>query len=314
MTKSEPLVYIVILSWNAEHDLRRCLDSISQLTYYHTRVVVVDNASDDGSAAMVRMQFPHHKLIVNQVNLGFSAGCNVGLRHALNQNADYVLVLNQDTILAPDFMEACLLQMADNAKIALIGPKTYFLEEEASNVNGFPPRGRRLLYTGAFQRWLPLEQYIPNIGKFDLGESDQPQVTDYAWGHALFARGTVLREIGLFDEAFFMYNEDLDLCRRALLAGYTVQYVPQAIVWHDATDGDRRENFEVWRWQYKLSSMRIFYRKHYGFLKGELLSLVNLVYLSLRFFKNGYHSASLKLYPVWLMTFVPSIAASPRVK
>lgn len=290
-----PLIYIIILSWNHKDDLLRCLHSLKELTYPNYKVVIVDNASQDDSVRMVKKLFPEHQIIVNEKNLGFSKGCNIGLRYAIAQQADYVLTLNQDTVVSPTMLEGFLNLAQTNPTIALLNPKTYFMKPLED--------GRyRLYYAGAWEGFLPLEQRLPGMNEPDRGLYDIPSLVGYAWGHALLARRDVLEQVGLFDETFFMYYEDLDLCRRMKQAGYQVWYAPQAEVWHNVPDGDRRTNFEVWRWVYKITSMRIFYKKHYGYLRGEFLSLANIIYMSLRFFRNGYRLASLRLYTIWLTT------------
>lgn len=260
-----PLVHAIILSYNDREALVRCIESLLASTYPRLQVVVVDNASQDDAVAEVQRRFPQCRLLVNPQNLGFGAGCNVGMAAALADQADFVLLINQDTFVAPDMVAVLVESMRKRPEIAVAGPKTYSSERMA---DGAP----RLLYAGSWRRWLPLAQHLPGVEEADNGHYDQPLPTDYVWGHGMMLRSAVLRKVGLFDPAFFMYYEDLDLCHRIRAAGWEIWYQPRAVIWHDLHDGARASSSQTWRWDCKVASLHVFYRKYFGRLRGAVLT------------------------------------------
>lgn len=246
----------VILSYNDGASVVRCVESLRASTV-PVEILVVDNASSDGAPALIRTRCPECALIVNERNLGFGAGCNVGIDAALARGAEFVLLLNQDTTVAPGTVGALVTSMDAHPRAGVIGPKTW---------SGTPcPDGRpRILYAGAWRTTLPLGQRLPGIEQPDDGRYDGAAEVDFVWGHGMMLRAAALRQVGAFDPAFFMYYEDLDLCRRLKAAGYEAWYEPAGVMWHDIADGARATQSEAWRWEQKVRSVGVFHRKYHG--------------------------------------------------
>jgi hypothetical protein len=259
----------VILSFNDGLSVVRCVESLRASTA-PVEIVVVDNASSDGAPELIRRDCPGSTLLVNERNLGFGAGCNVGIEAALARGAEFVLLLNQDTTVAPDAVERLVAAMDAHPRAAVIGPKTW---------SGTPlPDGRqRILYAGAWRERLPLSQRLPGIEQPDDGRYDRAAAVDFVWGHGMMLRAAALRSVGAFDPAFFMYYEDLDLCRRLTSAGYEARYEPAATMWHDIVDGARATRSEAWRWEQKVRSVRVFHRKYYGAVAAAGLTALTVL-------------------------------------
>jgi len=268
---SSPLVYIIILNWNGKEDTIECLHSVQEVDYPCYQALVVDNASSDGSAEAIRAAFPRVGLIVNESNLGFAAGNNVGIEHALEEGADYVFLLNNDTtvdrMVLTELVKAC---EADRA-IGLASPKVYYYD-----------RPKTIFYAGARRHWLPLFPNPIGIGEEDRGQHDEVKEVDYVWGQAMFIKRRVIEDIGLLDPGFFMYYEDCDYCLRAAEAGYKIIYVPMAIVWHKIAKGT--EGDYLTRWQYRVMSMLHFHRKYsrFGLPQAVLLTTATLTRIMAR--------------------------------
>jgi hypothetical protein len=218
---TEP-VYAVILNWNRREDTLACLASLWAMEPPVSRAVLVDNASTDGTPGAVAGQFPQVDVIVNDQNLGFAGGMNVGIEAALRAGAAWVLILNNDTRLAPDMLGALLAVARHDPAIGIVAPKIYYAQ---------PPD--RIWYAGAMRRrWYPGFAF-PGYGKRDHPRYDRRRDVDYATGCGMLIRASVLRRVGLFDQAtFFMYHEDLDLSERVRRAGYRIVYAPGARMWH----------------------------------------------------------------------------------
>ena len=268
---SLPLVYVIILNWNGKEDTIECLRSLQEVDYPCYQVLVVDNASDDGSPEAIRVTFPAVELIVNESNLGFAAGNNAGIGHALEEGADYIFLLNNDTTVdrtvLVELVEAC---EADPA-VGLASPKVYYYD-----------RPNTIFYAGARRHWFPLLPNPIGIGEEDRGQHDAVREADYVWGQAMFVKRRVVEDIGLLDSGFFMYYEDCDYCLRAVEAGYKIIYVPMAVVWHKIAKGT--EGGYLARWQYKVMSMLHFHRKYsrFGLPQAMLLTIATLTRITVR--------------------------------
>lgn len=219
-----PLVAIILLNWNQPHFTLACLRSLQFITYPNFKVIVLDNGSEDDSLAQINELIPalpyNVELIPNGRNLGFAEGNNVGIRQALEQGADYVLLLNTDTEVAPDFLEPLVDLAESNTAIGITGSKIYYYDDP-----------RRIWSAGGI--------FTPAGWTKQLGvnEPDGPQFNrvrrvDYVTGCAMLVRREVIEKVGMLDARFFAYYEETDWCARAARVGYSIWYEPRSVVWH----------------------------------------------------------------------------------
>ncbi|MDB5080457.1 MAG: hypothetical protein JWP00_2381 [Chloroflexi bacterium] len=220
----DPLVSIILLNWNQPHFTLACLESLGGLTYPNFNVIIVDNASTDDSLEQIAAILPTLKylttVIANNHNQGFAEGNNVGIRHALEQAADYVLLLNNDTEVAPGFLEP-LVQVAESApEIGITGPKIFYFDDPA-----------RIWSAGG----LISEQ--GRTHQLGVNAPDEPifnrlRQVDYVTGCAMLVKRETIEKAGMLDARFFIYYEETDWCARVSRAGFSIWYVPQSVVWH----------------------------------------------------------------------------------
>ncbi len=286
-------VVAVVLTYNSAADIQACLESLQASSFQGMGIVVVDNDSTDGTPDLVAKEYPAVPLIRSSANRGFGAGCNLGIRAAMARGAEAIFLVNPDSYVEPDTVARLAEFMASHPSAAACGPKTLSTTPMSDGEN-------RLLYAGSFRRWLPMRQRIPGIGQADRGGPTEPLTVDFIWGHGMYIRSSALRDVGCFDEAFFMYYEDLDLSRRFVSLGLELWCVPAAIMWHDAPDGARAGNSDAWRWQYKAAAQRVFHRKHYGAVLGVILGWLMAVVESAQLLRSGrvrafFHHASAQL-------------------
>lgn len=260
---------IVIVNWNTRDLLRECLRSVQasqgDFTY---RVVVVDNASSDGSADMVRAGFPDVALIASAENEGYPRANNRGLRAlgfaqgcADEDAPPYALALNPDTVLPPGALGDMLAYMDADATIGVAGPKLVLPD------GSLDLACRRSFPTPeiSFYRMVGLSRLFPRsrrFGRYNLTYLDPDVETevDSVVGAFMLVRRAAIQQVGLFDETFFMYGEDLDWAFRIKQAGWKVMYNPRVTVTHvkrAASRQSRRAQREFYR------AMLLFYRKHY---------------------------------------------------
>lgn len=270
-----PLVYVTIPTFNNYEDTRRALTSLQALTYPNFRIVVVDNGSTDETVARLPAEFPEVRLHCNSHNLGFAAGINVGLRVALDAGAEFVLVLNNDVVVEPRLLEPLIAAVNDD--VGVVAPLIYALEEP----------GR--VWSSGFRRHpLLLEMRGGLRGKLDAGQWQGPAEVDYLLGCALLLPARTLSEVGLFDEQYFFYYEDLDLSMRIQAQGYRLLMVPEAHVWHKgAATAGAGSPFHVY---HMARGSAIFFHKYARGVLGALVLLYRLgssLKKSLSFIVNG---------------------------
>jgi GT2 family glycosyltransferase len=217
--------------------------------YARFRILVVDNGSTDGSVQRIHERFAHVEQIENGRNLGFAAGANAGIRYALRRGADYVFLINNDTLVAPAALDL-LVDAALTWEAALVAPKILYAAD--------PPR---IWSVGARRQRMTQEITGCRRGERDVGLDGPPFEVDFVTACAILMQRRCLEETGLFDERFFMYYEDSDYCLRARAAGYRLMVVPQAVVWHRVAASAGGSDSPDERYHMALSSVR-FFRKH----------------------------------------------------
>lgn len=261
---------IVIVNWNTRDLLRRCLETVfasaGRFTY---RVVVVDNASTDGSADMVASAFPAVELIVSPVNGGFSYGNNLGLRALGYRGAGdvaadaprYALLLNPDTEVPPDALSGMVQFMDTRPEVGAAGPKLVLTDGSLDLAcrRSFPTPEISFYRFSGLSRLFPRH---PRFGRYNMTfvDPDQEIEVDSVVGAYMQVRRAAIEQVGLLDESFFMYGEDLDWAYRIKQAGWKVFYHPQVTVRHVKRAASRRSKKAQFEFQ---RAMLIFYRKHY---------------------------------------------------
>jgi GT2 family glycosyltransferase len=248
----DELTYIILLNWNGLRDTVECIESCARLTYPRFRIVVIDNGSTDGSASVVHRRFPDVEVIETGCNLGFAGGNNVGIRHALENGAGFIWLLNNDTVVEPDALSALVAVMEGDRTAGMAGSKIRYFDDRD-----------RLWYAGAF-----LDGRVPyrcghrGLNEEDLGQYDDAGETGYVTGCSLLVRRELIEQIGLLDEGLFLYFEDTDWGSRARLSGWKLLYAPRSLVFHKASA--TMGGMEAPRMRYYLArNLLYFVRKNY---------------------------------------------------
>ena len=217
----KPRCTVIVLNFNGEHLLPACLDSLAAQSGTNIDTVVIDNASTDGSADLVAQKYPWVRFIRLEKNSGFSIANNLAIRDALERGSDYVLLLNNDTFAAPDFVSEMLAIIEADSSIAVVSPKIFFAH-----------RPDRLWYAGGdFSLWTSATSHR-GWKEIDLGQFDNMQGVTQATGCAMLVRCSTLRHVGLLDEQFWIYAEDLDWSVRFVKKGYRIAFAPKSHLWH----------------------------------------------------------------------------------
>ena len=216
-----PSVYIIVLTWNQSALTLACLQSLQATTYANAHVIVVDNGSHDGTADSIRLHFPAVSLIANPENLGFVQGNNQGIAQALAGGADYVMLLNNDTVVDPGMLSDILAVAESDATIGIVGPTICYFD---------PPDV--IWGAGARVDWRTGDTYRLHANEKDDAAQGVPYEVEFVGGCALCIKRQVIERIGLLDERFFIYYEETDWCIRTKSAGYRCVVAPRGKIWH----------------------------------------------------------------------------------
>ncbi|MFX1520820.1 MAG: glycosyltransferase family 2 protein, partial [Promethearchaeota archaeon] len=231
MPPFNPTVYVVILNWNGYDDTTSCLDSFRKVTYPCYRIVVVDNGSERDEGRLIKKKYGDFVQVIRcKKNLGFAGGSNLGIRWALKNDSDYILLLNNDTVVDAPFLTELVNAAEKDNKIGIVGPKVYnFYAPKEIHTAG----GKINFWTGN----------APCIGRGqkDNGKFDHQREVEYVSGCALMIKSHVLRKTGLLNEKYFAYYEETELCTIARRLGYKVVYVPSAKIWHKISSSSESE-------------------------------------------------------------------------
>lgn len=275
---------VVIVNWNVRDLLRHCLRSLAtaiDAAKLDATVVVVDNASTDGSAAMVQAEFPWVHLIAAPRNVGFTAGNNLGLRALGFGDTNrldlprYALLLNPDTEIVGDALPTMIAYLDAHPRVGLLGPRLRYPDGRAQpSRRRFPTLATAFLESTLLQQWFP---HAPALRRFYVADrsDDETQAVDWLVGACLLARREALVQVGLLDEGYFMYSEEVDWARRFAQAGWEVAYLPTAEVLH--YEGRSSEQVAPLRHILFQTSKVRYFRKWHGPLVAETLRLFLLL-------------------------------------
>jgi GT2 family glycosyltransferase len=289
---------VIIVSFNTKDVLRECLESVERESDgLRIETLVVDNHSSDGSAEMVENEFPRVRVLRSNVNLGFGAANNLAIQAA---GGRYLILLNSDAFLCHGSLRSAVNDMNLHSEVALAGARL------VGRDFSWQPSAR--MFPSVFSDALALSGLAAKFsqsrffGHFDRTWADQskPAPVDWVPGAFSIVRAAVLEKVGLFDPRFFMYSEEVDLCRRIKKAGYQIWYWPDIVVVHIGGESSRQmrdlelsssgsSQLVLWR----MRSTLLYYRKHHG-AKVWLAKWLELAFYRLSYLRNRFDSDPLR--------------------
>ncbi|MCL5411601.1 MAG: glycosyltransferase family 2 protein [Patescibacteria group bacterium] len=300
-----PKVGIVLLNWNSFKDSQKCLQSLKKINYSNYQIYLVDNGSSNKEGEALKKEFPEIILIKNEKNEGFAKGNNIGIRKALGDGANYVLLLNTDTTVDPKFLSEMVKVGKTHLEAGVIGSKVFFME-----------RPEKLIHFGLY---LDVNNSKIVSDGFDGKDEDFKEVKeyDYVGGCCLLIKKETIDKVGLLDERFFAYFEESDWCFRVKEIGQKVLGAPKAKIWHKMPYPpiDKRGAFQNYlvtrnrllftRKRLKSGFLRYFFKSMPDYLFIPMLKSIEhltldstLAYLLgyLDFVTNNYSQNNLKLF------------------
>ena len=231
-------VNLFVLNWNGRDLTLDCLSSLEKITYPNVKVYVIDNGSSDNSVTAIRNQFPDYEIIGLPENYGFARGNNAGFE-LVKQKADYTIFLNNDTIVDPNFVEPLINAMESNSTVKQSTPKIFY----ADNLDYIWFGGGKVSLWAGWIRHLGIRQ--KDSMQFSFNRN-----VDYATGCCVCMRTVDFESIGMFDESFLMYGEDVDLSLRFRKQGGQILFVPESKIWHKVSSSIGTQ-FSIRKWKRK---------------------------------------------------------------
>ena len=258
---------IIIVSWNVCKDVIECIDSIyNNPPVSPYEIILVDNASSDETAFQVRSNFPKVVVICNKQNFGFAAANNKGIQEA---KGDYILLLNPDTLILPESLNKLVAFMQESTDVGLCGPKIFnpdmTIQQSVRNFPNFPG----MFYRFTFLKYLGLFRQKAQNWKLDGFDYSKQQEVEQLMGAAIIAKTSIIKEYGGFDERFFMYYEEVDLCYRVKHNGMRIVYFPGSQIIH--LGGQSAKQIPAKVKYMMLRSLVLFMKKHHPTLVGYSL-------------------------------------------
>lgn len=278
-------ITVIVLNYKGTQDTIDCVNSVTASSLeegIYLEIIVVENGSNDGSKEKLR-DLKGIKLIESTVNLGYSGGNNLGINYALKTNADFILILNNDVFIDKHSISH-LIKAANRADI--ISPKIYFAKGFEFHKSRYKKdeSGRVIWYAGGRIDWNNIIGSHIGVDDVDIGQFNNTKEIDFATGACMLVSAKVFEKIGLFDEKYFLYLEDMDFCVRAKKAGFKIVYEPEAVLWHKnaASAGGSGSKLQ----DYYITRNRLLFAYKFAKLKTKLAVLKQIFLNSSNYIKR----------------------------
>lgn len=243
-------LYLVIVNWNLEKDTLDCIDSLQAAGACPSQIIVIDNASTDGSVAAIRRRYSSELIIIESAeNLGYAGGLNLGIKSAMERGAQWIFLLNNDTIVAPDVINQFENTIKTDITTTIIAPLIYYHADS-----------RRIWSVG--DRLIPGSLLTQSLyrNQIDRGQLSPLIQVDFVTGCAMMVKREVFERVGLFPTSYFMYAEEVDFLWRARKAGYKPLVVTRARIWHKVARSTAGEPAQRRYW--RIVNQILFYRRY----------------------------------------------------
>jgi len=271
---------IIIVNWNAQEFLRQCLQSIYEtVNNFNYEILVIDNHSSDGSPDMVKNEFPQVNLICNCENLGFAKANNIGIKQSTGR---FLCLVNSDITFQKYCFYRMMVYMDENPEIGILGPKVLNPDQTLQhNYRKFPTHWNTLCRALALDTLSPKSRWFGSH-LYSLHAIDSPCRVEVLTGCFWMVRRSALNDVGLLDESFFLYGEDVDWCKRYAKAGWGVVYFPDAVAIHFA--GASSSSAPLKNYIEGKRSSFLYWKKYHGITGLLYIYIMTIIYELIRIF------------------------------
>lgn len=266
-----PKVFIIVLNYNGYKDTIECIESLKRISYKNYKIVLVDNDSTDGSQEVLDDRFPEVAFIKTKENLGYAGGNNIGIKYAMDNNADYICIINNDVVVEEAFLEPIIAKMENDKTLGIAGSKVC----EYTDRTKIQSTGSRLQLSRG-------NVYQINTGKLSKEVKEDLEV-DYISGSCLVASKELIKKVGLIPEVYFLFYEENEWCLRAWRSGYKVKCISNSEIYHKGSSTID-----------KISGIKEYYmvRNNIIFVKRNAPWLTYMVFISRRTLRMMFNLAA----------------------
>ncbi len=269
-------ISIIIVDYNGEKDTRECLLSLKKIQHssFTFSTIVIDNGSKEILSIPAKHMPENSVILRSDANLGFTNGNNLGVNYAISKyNPDYILLLNNDTLVTPDFLEKLVECAQRNEDAGIITPKIYFSPGREFHSESYTAeeQGKVFWYAGGSIDWKNLDAFHRGVDEVDRDQFDRQKESDFSTGCCALLPRKVVNQVKLFDPGYFLYLEDVDLSMRIKLAGYKVLFCPETHIWHKNAGSTGGAGSALQ--QYYQTRNRLFFFLKYGKWKVKLTTV-----------------------------------------
>lgn len=290
---NQPSINIVILNWNGYKDTSELLESLFKVTYGNYKVIVVDNNSSNSEAEKIDKVYQDRVNIIRcKENLGFAGGNNVGINYSLEEKADFILLINNDTTVVPDFLEILVSKFKTENQAGIIAPRINYYDRpekiwtEGGKISRI--RGSGFAYSDKLES---------ETNSFDRSVS-------FVSGCCMLIKRDVFLKVGLFDENYFLYTEDTDLCFRTIKAGYKIYVTPRSKIFHKV-NSSTKSSYSTLPLYYTTRNRLYFAQKNFGntFILTFIYLLLTMIIKSLGWLFLGRFNNIISVYNAFIDFF-----------
>lgn len=272
----EPKITIVILNWNGYADTYECLKSLEKVNHKNLQIIIVDNGSDNNDIIKLESEFQGIKIIRSEVNLGFTGGNNLGIKYALEIESDFIMLLNNDTVVTPKFINPLLRVFEKNKNAGIVAPI----------INYFDERDKIWSSGGKINKLRGAGISIPAL--VTQQDNFTEVKVEFVSGCCMLIPSSVLKKVGLFDDSYFLYSEDTDLCFRVIKNNYEIFISKDSLIYHKAKSSTKNE-LSVLALYYETRNRLYFIKKNYPeyLIITMIYILATMTIKSIIWFFNG---------------------------
>lgn len=252
-------IYVIILNWNNFTDTEKCIDSLLSIRNSSIRPVIIDNHSTDDCVKLLKSKYDHLPILVSNKNIGYAGGMNLGIKYALNNSADYIIISNNDIIYPKDFLAPLLQTIQKDDSIGIVSPKVLYVHDR-----------QKIYCAGGDLKIFRGSGVATFQGKEAKKYGNEEREISMAEGSCFLAKKQVFEKSGLFREEFFMYFEDLEFSDR-VRKNYKIYYTPKSIIYHKGGAGSNWKNHSPLYYYYYTRNRYLYFKKYGLFIKIYIL-------------------------------------------
>lgn len=272
----EPLVYIILVNYNAKEHTIECLESIKNIAYNNYKVILVDNDSEDKDFEFIKKTYKDTMIILNNDNYGFAGGNNIAIKYAVENNAKYILLLNNDTIVKKDFLNSLVDGMKKNDNIGIAVSKILYYSDRDT-----------IWYGGGDINYIKGNSIVHGLNEIDKGQFDKSRLCTFATGCCMLINTNILDKVGMMDESYFLYYEDADYSMKISKEGYKILYCPESVIYHKESVATKKFSYN---YQYYFAKNRLLFIKKNFSIRSKLSSYpITIMWLFFKIIKGEFN-------------------------